>query len=70
LNSNPTYTCAQDFEQFSNDPNIQCNETIIPYQSTEIACRVILKCYDNQYNVYYNGNIYPQSITITSIVFS
>ena len=69
LNSNPTYTCAQDFEQFSNDPNIQCNETIIPYQSTEIACRVILKCYDNQYNVYYNGNIYPQSITITSIVF-
>jgi hypothetical protein len=81
LNNNPTYTCTQEFEQFSNDPNIQCNETIIPYQCVdipfcqiclyprEIACRVILKCSDNQYNVYYNGNTYPQSITITSIVF-
>jgi hypothetical protein len=81
LNNNPTYTCAQDFEQFSNNPNIQCNETIIPYQCTdipscqiclnpqEIACKVILKCSDNQYNVYYDGNTYPQSITITSIVF-
>jgi len=81
LNNNPTYTCAQDFEQFSNDPNIQCNETIIPYQCVniplcqiclypqEIACRVILKCSDNQYNVYYNGNTYPQTISITSIVF-
>jgi hypothetical protein len=81
LNNNPTYTCAQDFEQFSNNPNIQCNETIIPYQCTdipscqiclnpeEIACKVILKCSDNQYNVYYDGNTYPQSIIITSIVF-
>ncbi|EOD42241.1 Uncharacterized protein Nst1_658 [Candidatus Nanobsidianus stetteri] len=81
LNNNPTYTCAQEFEQFSNDPNIQCNETIIPYQCVniplcqiclypqEIACRVILKCSDNQYNVYYNGNTYPQTISITSIVF-
>jgi len=81
LNNNPTYICAQNFEQFSNNPNIQCNETIIPYQCTdiplcqiclnpeEIACKVILKCSDNQYNVYYNGNTYPQSITITSIVF-
>jgi hypothetical protein len=81
LNNNPTDTCAQEFEQFSNDPNIQCNETIIPYQCQdiplcqiclnpqEIACRVILKCSDNQYNIYYNGNTYPQSITITSIVF-
>jgi len=80
-NDQTTYTCAQDFEQFSNDPNIQCNETIIPYQCTNIpsceaclypqgiACRVILKCSDNQYNVYYNGNTYPQTITITSIVF-
>jgi len=81
LNNNPTNTCAQEFEQFSNDPNIQCNETVIPYQCVdvplcqiclnprEIACRVILKCSDNQYNVYYNGNTYPQSITITSMVF-
>jgi len=81
LNNNPTDTCAQAFEQFSNDPNIQCNETIIPYQCLniplcqiclypqEIACKVILKCSDNQYNVYYNGNTYPQTITITSIVF-
>ena len=81
LNNNPTYTCAQAFEQFSNDPNIQCNETVIPYQCTniplcqiclypqEIACRIILKCSDNQYNVYYNGNTYPQTITISSIVF-
>jgi hypothetical protein len=81
LNNNPTYTCAQEFEQFSNNPNIQCNETIIPYQCINIpscqiclnpqgiACRVILKCSDNQYNVYCNGNTYPQTITITSIVF-
>ncbi|MCG2867833.1 MAG: hypothetical protein L7G90_00350 [Candidatus Nanopusillus sp.] len=81
LNNNPTYTCAQEFEQFSNNPNIQCNETIIPYQCINIpscqiclnpqgiACKVILKCSDNQYNVYYNGNTYPQTITITSIVF-
>jgi len=81
LNNNPTYTCAQEFEQFSNDPNIQCNETVIPYQCVdvplcqiclnpgEIACKVILKCSDNQYNVYYNGNTYPQSITTTSTVF-
>jgi len=81
LNNNPTYTCAQEFEQFSSNPNIQCNETIIPYQCIDIpscqiclnprgiACRVILKCSDNQYNVYYNGNTYPQTITITSIVF-
>jgi len=81
LNNNPTNTCAQDFEQFSNDPNIQCNETVIPYQCVdiplcqiclyprEIACKVILKCSNNQYNVYYNGNTYPQSIIITSIVF-
>jgi len=81
LNNNPTYTCAQKFEQFSNDPNIQCNETVIPYQCVdvplcqiclnpqEIACKVILKCSDNQYNVYYNGNTYPQSITTTSTVF-
>jgi len=76
-----TNNCAQAFEQFSNDPNIQCNETIIPYQCIdlplckaclypwEIACRVILKCSDNQYNVYYNGNTYPQTIITTSIVF-
>ncbi|AMD29587.1 hypothetical protein Nps_00475 [Candidatus Nanopusillus acidilobi] len=81
LNNNPTYTCAQEFEQFSNNPYIQCNETIIPYQCINIplcqicsnpqgiACKVILKCSDNQYNVYYNGNTYPQTITITSIVF-
>jgi hypothetical protein len=81
LNNNPTYTCAQEFEQFSNNPSIQCNETIIPYQCINIpscqiclnprgiACKVILKCSDNQYNVYYNGNTYPQTITITSIVF-
>jgi hypothetical protein len=80
-NNNPTYTCAQEFEQFSNNPYIQCNETIIPYKCAnipsceaclypqEIACRVILKCSDNQYNVYYNGNTYPQTIAITSIVF-
>ncbi|MCG2882850.1 MAG: hypothetical protein L7G81_00890 [Candidatus Nanopusillus sp.] len=81
LNNNPTYTCAQEFEQFSNNPYIQCNETIISYQCINIpscqiclnpqgiACKVILKCSDNQYNVYYNGNTYPQTITITSIVF-
>ena len=81
LNNNPTDTCAQEFEQFSNDPNIQCNETIIPYQCEniplcqiclnpqEIACKVILQCSDNQYSVYYNGNAYPQTITTTSIVF-
>ena len=76
-----TNNCAHEFEQFSNNPYIQCNETIIPYQCINIpscqiclnpqgiACKVILKCSDNQYNVYYNGNTYPQSITITSIVF-
>jgi hypothetical protein len=81
LYNSPTYNCAQKFEQFSNNPNIQCNETVIPYQCEDIpscqiylnpketACEVILKCSDNQYNVYYNGNTYPQSITITSIVF-
>jgi len=81
LNNNPTDTCAQEFKQFSNDPNIQCNETIIPYQCEniplcqiclnpqEIACKVILQCSDNQYSVYYNGNAYPQTITTTSIVF-
>jgi hypothetical protein len=80
-NNISTNNCAQAFEQFSNNPYIQCNETIIPYQCIdlplckaclypwEIACRVILKCSDNQYNVYYNGNTYPQKIIITSIVF-
>jgi len=80
-NSGQTNNCAQEFEQFSNNPNIQCNETVIPYQCIniplcqiclnpeEIACKIILKCSDNQYNVYYNGNTYPQTITITSIVF-
>jgi len=80
-NNGTTDNCARRFEQFSNNPDIKCNETIIPYKCVdiplceiclypkEIACRVILKCSDNRYNVYYNGNIYPQSITITSIVF-
>jgi hypothetical protein len=76
-----TDNCARGFEQFSNNPDIKCNETVISYECVdiplckiclypkEIACRVILKCSDNRYNVYYNGNTYPQSITITSIVF-
>jgi len=81
LNNNPTYTCAQKFEQFSNDPNIQCKEAVIPYPCRDIplcqpclfpraaACKVVLKCSDNQYNVYVNGLSLPQSIVISSVVF-
>ena len=81
FNNVTTNNCARRFEQFSNNPDIQCNETIIPHKCVDIplceiclypraiACRVILKCSDNRYNVYFNGNTYPQSITITSIVF-
>jgi hypothetical protein len=80
-NNGSTDNCAQDFEQFSNDPNIQCKEAVIPYPCRDIplcqpclfpraaACRVVLKCSDNQYNVYVNGFSLPQSIVISSVVF-
>jgi len=74
-------TCARDFESLSGNPEIKCNETIFTYPCRSvpeckkciipfgIACKVVLKCSDNRYNVYYNGNTYPQTIAIASAVF-
>ena len=74
----PSDTCAREFESFSGNPEIKCNETIFTYPcknvpeckrcSWSLACKVILRCSDHRYNVYYNGNTYPQTIAIASAV--
>ena len=73
-------TCAQAFEQFTGNPYIVCNESIqvintclIPCKTCvqqNIACIVTISCKDTQYNVYYNGNTYPQTLTISSVVYN
>jgi len=78
---NSSDTCARDFEALSGNPEIKCNETIFTYPCRAVpeckkclfpqglACKVVLRCSDNRYNVYYSGNTYPQTISITSAVF-
>ncbi|BBL45280.1 hypothetical protein MJ1_0105 [Nanobdella aerobiophila] len=80
LNNNFINTCAQNFEQFTNNPYIKCNESIetpnlcsasCPYTciAQNTACIITLSCEDTQYNIYYNGNTVPQKININSIVY-
>ncbi|BFI73449.1 hypothetical protein YN1_4360 [Nanoarchaeota archaeon] len=71
---------AQAFEEFTGNPYIQCSESIqtpnecyIPCQvcvNRNIACVVSISCTDSQYNVYYDGNEFPQIITISSVVYN
>ncbi|MGC9132958.1 MAG: hypothetical protein ACP5GJ_00950 [Nanopusillaceae archaeon] len=79
----PQNTCAQIFEQMSNNPYIKCNESITKYQCDlpyatcntvcqypqGIACIIGLYCEDTQYNVYFLGKTKPQSIYISSVVY-